>query len=358
MRNASLISITVLGLLLAGCGGGSNTLYKSAKSNEPLEIPPNLSVPVGGEAENMPALPENMISDAQGNTVLLESANVEIKGHGDQRWLLINASPEEVWQQVRGFFVGRGYELKIEEPAIGIMETGWLERNTDVPEGGIRGMLARAFSGLYSIPYRDKFRVRLERAGENQTELYLTHYGVEQVEAESAYESEKAVWRVRPSDTEVANEMLQRILLQFGVGEEASGRMLANGDQASRRAEFVTADGEDQPMTVIYEGFARGWRLVGLALDRTGVVVEDRDRSQGLYYVRKVNQLEDAGVAQEKGFFATLFSDDEEADAILWRIKVEAMSGETHVTLLNNDGSIADRDVAERVLKKIAAELE
>jgi outer membrane protein assembly factor BamC len=36
----------------------------------------------------------------------------------------------------------------------------------------------------------------------------------------------------------------------------------------------------------VFEPFDRAWRRVGLALDRVGFTVEDRDRQKGQYFVR------------------------------------------------------------------------
>jgi outer membrane protein assembly factor BamC len=40
---------------------------------------------------------------------------------------------------------------------------------------------------------------------------------------------------------------------------------------------------------VVNDGFDRAWRRVGLALDRVGFTVEDRDRSKGLFFVRYID---------------------------------------------------------------------
>jgi len=40
---------------------------------------------------------------------------------------------------------------------------------------------------------------------------------------------------------------------------------------------------------IVDDTFDRAWRRVGLALDRTGFTVVDRDRSKGLYFVRYAN---------------------------------------------------------------------
>jgi outer membrane protein assembly factor BamC len=40
---------------------------------------------------------------------------------------------------------------------------------------------------------------------------------------------------------------------------------------------------------VVNDSFDRAWRRVGLALDRVGFTVEDRDRSKGLFFVRYID---------------------------------------------------------------------
>ena len=60
----------------------------------------------------------------------------------------------------------------------------------------------------------------------------------------------------------------------------------------------------NSPVVQIDEGFDRAWRRVGLALDRTGFTVEDRDRAQGTYFVRYVEPNADK---KEPGFFGKLF---------------------------------------------------
>ena len=69
------------------------------------------------------------------------------------------------------------------------------------------------------------------------------------------------------------------------------------------------------------EGFDVAWRRVGLALDRTGFTVEDRDRSKGVYFVRYV----DMPKQESKGFFANLFSSSPKASGpVKYRIELEA----------------------------------
>jgi outer membrane protein assembly factor BamC len=48
----------------------------------------------------------------------------------------------------------------------------------------------------------------------------------------------------------------------------------------------IEKSGNGLSQLVVDDAFDRAWRRVGLALDRTGFTVVDRDRSKGLYFVR------------------------------------------------------------------------
>ena len=62
--------------------------------------------------------------------------------------------------------------------------------------------------------------------------------------------------------------------------------------------------------------FDRAWRRVGLALDRIGFLVEDRNRSQGLFYVRYSNVEENTSNGKDKGWLDKLkfWGDDDQKD--------------------------------------------
>jgi outer membrane protein assembly factor BamC len=82
-----------------------------------------------------------------------------------------------------------------------------------------------------------------------------------------------------------------------------------------KRAEVVKE--ADSSVTLkLNDPFDRGWRRVGLALDRIGFVTEDKDRSNGLFYVRYADVDIDDGPAKKKGLLDKLkfWGDDEEVE--------------------------------------------
>ena len=76
------------------------------------------------------------------------------------------------------------------------------------------------------------------------------------------------------------------MMVKMGVSEEQSKKVIATAPVQFRPQKSVAQNG--QSVIQIDEAFDRAWRRVGLALDRTGFTVEDRDRAQGVYFVRYV----------------------------------------------------------------------
>ena len=110
-----------------------------------------------------------------------------------------------------------------------------------------------------------------------------------------------------------------------------------------------------QPVVQIDEGFDRAWRRVGLTLDRTGFTVEDRDRSQGTYFVRYVEPNPDK---KEPGFFGKLFGPSTgNAAPLKFRINVKSQGESTTVSVLNAAGAPESSANAQRIVNVIADDL-
>ena len=107
----------------------------------------------------------------------------------------------------------------------------------------------------------------------------------------------------------------------------------------------------------ISEGFDRAWRRVGLALDRVGFTVEDRDRARGLYFVRYVDQGDDAKNKSDPGFFARMFrSKSGNSDALRYQIRVQGAES-SKVSVQNDKGAVANDANAKRILDLLNEQL-
>jgi outer membrane protein assembly factor BamC len=206
----------------------------------------------------------------------------------------------------------------------------------------------------YSAATRDQYRVRLERGDDPlTTEIYLTHRGVEEV-IKGGVEDSSTIWEPRPSDPELEAEMLKRMMVFLGVEEQKAEAMLARKTEQKPRAQLVSV--KEGSMLMLEEDFSRAWRRTGVALDRVGFAVEDRNRSEGIYYVRYNDPLADQdkdGVLSKLAFWSS--SDDD--DATQYQIEVQAQGAATHIIVNDAQGQRDTSSTAKRILSLLEEEL-
>ncbi len=358
-------------MALAGCGtlsslfGDKKPDYQKAGKLQPLEVPPDLTQP---QADDRFAVPDakstpgsatfSAYSKDRGTQAAIPataqpgflpgSDKAQVERSGSQRWLAVKAPAEQVWPVVKQFWIDSGYEVKVENVATGVMETEWQDAKPQVKEGGIRGLLQKALGSSYATSFRDKFRTRVERAPDGSSEVYVSHRGLEEVYEGRGRDGTK--WQPRASDPDLEAEMLRKILVRFGTTEEKAKTLVAQ-DTASRSRLISGADGGGQLQ--VADPFDRAWRRVGLALDRVGFTVEDRDRSKGTYFVRYIDPQADA-VKEEKGLLSKLMfwkSDSKVADSkIQYRIHVTETGGESTVVVENAAGTPEKSATGSRIL--------
>jgi outer membrane protein assembly factor BamC len=150
-------------------------------------------------------------------------------------------------------------------------------------------------------------------------------------------------------------EMLRRLMLKLGVPNQQATQLVAAPAAAQQATSRLEQRGS-QTVLLINEGFDRSWRRVGLSLDRTGFTVEDRDRSQGVYFVRYVEPK--APGEAEPGFFGRLFSGAPKDRAPQkYRIQVRGETERSTVSILDSEGQPVLTEQAQRILKVIGEDL-
>jgi outer membrane protein assembly factor BamC len=280
---------------LAGCEGttspGKRIDYKSTSSAPPLEIPPDLTTPRYDDRYSVSTasgLAQQTASRPKQNDLLPTNAEARIVRAGSERWLVVKAPLEQVWGTTRQFWNENGFVIASEQPAIGLMETDWAENRAELPSDLLRRTIGKYVDIFYTTYKRDKFRSRLERGTDPGTvEIYISHRGMEQVPTAKIDNSSPAAfaWAVMPPSPELEAEMLSRLMLRFGTSEPQAQAAVAQSTAQPERARIERA-ADGAPQLIVDDTFDRAWRRVGLALDRTGFTVVDRDRSKGVYFVR------------------------------------------------------------------------
>ncbi len=354
------LGLTLAVLLVSGCSvlETDRIDYKSAGKGPSLEVPPDLSaisrdtryvVPGGA----VTASGYNAGQATVGTPVAASSVgDVRIERAGNQRWLVVNRSADQLWSPIRDFWQESGFLLNIDQQNLGILETDWAENRAKLPQDFIRNTIGKVFEGLYSTGERDKFRTRLERNGD-ATEIYISHRGlVEKLTGgKAATQNESTIWEPRAADPELEAEFLRRLMVKLGVSQEQSKALVASG---APKPTSRVADLNGAPVVQVDEGFDRAWRRVGLALDRTGFTVEDRDRAQGLYFVRYVEPSD----GKEPGFLSKLFgAGGKDAAPLKYRIAVRSQGEASTVSVLNTAGAPETSANAQRIVKVIADDL-
>ncbi|RYX88879.1 MAG: outer membrane protein assembly factor BamC [Comamonadaceae bacterium] len=368
-RTVATAAAIAAAMLLSGCSSMNDMLqgekidYKTqGKAGPSLDVPPDLTQLTKETRYVVPGTPVTASGYQVGQvtqsvpTAAASVGDVRIERSGNQRWLVVKRPADKLWNPVRDFWLESGFLLAIDQENLGIMETDFAENRAKLPQDFIRDTIGKVFDSLYSTGERDKFRTRLERNAAGETEIYVSHRGLVEVVTGTTAGSNKlgdgTVWQPRPSDPELEAEFLRRMMVKLGVTQEQSRAILASG--ASRAtSRIATANGA--PVVQLDDGFDRAWRRVGLALDRTGFTVEDRDRSKGTYFVRYVDPTVDK---KEPGFFGKIFSGS--APAIpprKYRIVVASQGESTVVSVLNEQGAAEASANAQRIVQVIADDL-
>ena len=373
--NENLFRITgalLCAALLSACSGNilpesKKIDYKSAGKLPSLEVPPDLTQPARDDRYAVPDIsPKGSATYSEyagerktgttastGPVVLPSVDKMRIERAGTQRWLVVAGTPEQIWPQIKEFWQETGFIVDLEVPEAGVMETDWAENRAKIPQDIIRSTIGKVFDSLYSTAERDKFRTRLEKGTEpGTTEIYISHRGMYEVYVTEGKDQTR--WQPRPAEPELEAEMLRRLMVRLGVEESRAKTLLASG-KAEERAKLTRAADGAGALT-LQESFDRAWRRVGLALDRVGFTVEDRDRSQGMYFVRYIDPEASAKKKDEKGWLdklnpMNLFKSKSDVDPKQqYRIHVLGDGPDTTVRIMTREGGVDNSETARKIL--------
>jgi outer membrane protein assembly factor BamC len=241
------------------------------------------------------------------------------------------------------------------------METDWAENRVNMPSTVIEGLVGKVADVFFNSYKRDKFRTRLEQGTEPGTvDIYISHRGAEQVPTTMIDNRSPAafVWAVMPPDPGLEAEMLGRAMVRFGTPTQtatAAVQSTATNPGPERARLEREANGGYQ--LVVDDGFDRAWRRVGLALDRVGFTVVDRDRSKGTYFVR-YSDPESDGAKKEKGLLDKLmFWKSDTPNIEQYRITVAEASPRSLVTVQDPNGTPDKSATGEKILSLLRDQL-
>ncbi|MDR3396807.1 MAG: outer membrane protein assembly factor BamC [Pandoraea sp.] len=356
--------------LIAGCSSLSSALssdkvdYKSSKTGPSLDVPPDLTnvqaadrkyvSPAGTATLSTYETQQKVVATNPTDTVLPAVPGMKVVRDGNERWLVIQKAPGDLWPTLREFWQENGFVLTIDSPDTGVMETDWAENRAKLNQDIIRDLLGKVLDGLYSTGERDRFRTRVERDPNGGTDIYITHRRMVEVFTNSQKDTTK--WEPAPNDPGLEAIFLTKLMQRFGAQTEQAQAQVDGAKAGVPTSQVVKT--ADAAYLDINEPFDRAWRRVGVALDRGNFTVDDRDRAKGLYFVSYVDP---ASLAKDNGFFYSLFHAKEVQDskkAKKYSVNVQGRGdSQTRVQVLDDKGNVDNSQIAQTIIGVIGNQL-
>ncbi len=350
------LALVMLSLIMTACSSTSS--YKGAYdaknksgNDRPLVVPPDLVLPRGDESLKIPSIAAEQTSlasyqkkgSASGDSDLVADVQgVRLQRDGAVRWLEFDAPVEKIWPKLAPFFKSLGFDIIREDKKLGVVETGWQENRVEMADD----WFSVIFNSFFSAGLKDRYRARVERDG-GKTLLFITHQGLREKHIEdSTSDADDTFWEYRDSDPDLEKEMLMRFLVFKGIKKDAAAAITEHGDVS--RAVLVE-DGDRQYLNVS-ETFPRTWRRVGIAMDRMGAHVDDRNRSAGVYYFSLSEEFLDK---QEKGWFENMFGSDAAADNNAFILKLDRRDDVVQISVRSRDGKILKSGLSGLILTEL-----
>ena len=365
LRSSKIVSLLMIFVLVSGCswfggkksssqGRRDNPVIRGSAGTDPTPDKRCHGDP-GGDSRTGEIWLTSGESTSRGGQYGLITGHAwcKVKQEGGIRWAELESRPEVIWQESQGFFRSLGFEISYEDAKLGMMQTNWLSNRAYSNVGFWKSL----FGAVVVTGLRDRYRVRLERTDNpNITRMYLVHQGLlEDVIEDDAGENINRVWRWRPNDPELEAEVLKRFLVFRGMDEKQAEQVVKPKPRVERA---VLQDVSNGQIVVVNDNFARTWRRVGVAIDRLGLIVTDRNRSEGIYYLQLSDDFVELHNKEDSGLMKKWFGgDDDKKSSATYVMKLEERGETTTVSLHDQNGQLDNSATAKKLNKLLYQQL-
>ena len=90
----------------------------------------------------------------------------------------------------------------------------------------------------------------------------------------------------KEDDLEIQYELLRRLMVKLGTSDLSARKSLDTAVEI-KNAELINQ--EDHRYIKLNDNYGRAWRRLSLAIDMVGFLVEDKNRSDGIFYIKYSN---------------------------------------------------------------------
>jgi len=301
--------------------------YVNSSKAKRLEVPPDLSEIESSSTYDVPGETrsykdfierEEQLSSQSSNPnrkkIIDNPDGMRIIKSGNLRWLVVEKAPELIWPHVKDFWEDLGFRVLIANKRTGIIETEWMDTE-DIKldrDAGALSTFDKWLDSLSGFSDKRKFRTRIEFGDDGSTEIYISQRSAEAAADQHSRILSERMGDYNPStiykideykkdgdnqkgnkidisvqreidDYEIDSELLTRLMIKLGASDLEAKEKVAKPELIIKSELIADSNNLYIKMNDPYE---RSWRRLGLALDIIGFVTEDKNRSEGIYYVR------------------------------------------------------------------------
>jgi len=292
--------------------------YYSDKSVTSLEIPPDLTKPAYENSfrlsEYVSDINPNIVNltnkeklEEQKHEVLTVPSDIQVKKSGTRRWLVVDKSPDLIWDLSRQFLKEQGFVIKKSNKKIGVMETDFLENKPEIPAksmGFIRAALQSTIDNVsYTLPSVDSYKIRIEPTESGQkSEVHLSVSSMAEVITGTG-KDETTLWQSKERDITLENQMLYQLMLYLG-GDSANAREKIINAQEEGKITVSLADGINGYAKLQFKlNLIDTWDNMSWALSNLNVNLEDKDLKEKTFYIQVARTA-------DKGIMSKIFGED------------------------------------------------
>lgn len=298
--------------------------YLDAQTAQPMAIPDQLD---SYTLDQLYVVPERFSSLAAFEDIPMPKPietrrreGVIIQSLSDNRWIVIDATPGQVWPLVRDYWTELQIILDHEDPSNGIMETSWVEVGNDDEK-------------------RHKYRIKIEPGlHSGYSEIYVLHY--------ENLISEPVPLVLNWPETSVSPDLERRILTSVSqyladrndVYQASSASLLAGSIEAESKANLIEND-SGEPMLELRVDYNRAWVQIRQALESAEITIVESDRDQSVFSVQFAGIIEEE---DEPGFIGRWFGAGSDEVAEEKSFSVRLMESGDVVNVVTEASEISD----------------
>ncbi len=257
---------------------------------------------------------------------------VRIQSLNEKTWIVIDATPAQVWPLIRDYWTELQIVLDHEDPSNGVMETSWVEVGS-------------------SSEKRHKYKITIEPGlHSGYSEIYVVHL--------ENLNTEPVPLVINWPEKSISVDLEQQILTSVSqyladrndVYQASSSSLLAGSIESESKVNLIESE-SGEPILELRLDYNRAWVQIRQALETADVLILDSDRDQSVFNVQFAGIIDED---DEPGFIGRLFGGGaEDIDFKDFTVRLFEAEGVVNVTTETTEISDDSGELTEELLQVI-----